>query len=132
MEISRDALLRIVKATRQSMRFAEIIGSMLIDHHGWTLPDETAGNLKDALFDMLGESLAPGQQFKDSTTERLLTGDMSDEAVADFIIMKNRLSDRIGTVEQPKPNTIDNPTFVLFHAMNGGYMCGEKNDDSGH
>lgn len=106
MEISRDALLRVVKATRQSMRFAEIIGSMLIDHSGWTLPDEAAGNLKDALFDMLGESLGPGQQFKDSTTERLLTGDMSDEAITDFILMKNRLSDRIGTVEQPKPNTI--------------------------
>ena len=104
MEISRDALLRVVKATRQSMRFAEIIGSMLIDHSGWTLPDETAGNLKDALFDMLGESLAPGQQFNDSTTERLLTGDMSDEAVADFILMKNRINERI--VEQPKPNTI--------------------------
>ena len=122
MEISKDALLRVVKATRQSMRFAEIIGSMLIDHSGWTLPDEAAGNLKDALFDMLGESLAPGQQFKDSTTERLLTGDMSDEAVADFIIMKNRLSDRIGAVEQPKPNTLPAEEIGRMQVQNGGYV----------
>ena len=132
MEISRDALLRVVKATRQSMRFAEIIGSMLIDHSGWTLPDETAGNLKDALFDMLGESLAPGQQFNDSTTERLLTGDMSDEAVADFIIMKNRLSDRIGAVEQPKPYTISPSELADMVSLTGGYMCDEKHDDSGN
>ena len=130
MEITRDALLRIVKATRQGMKSAEIINSLFVDSHGWTIQDEAVGNLKDALFIMIDEPLVPGQQFSDSMTERLLVGDMSDDAVTDFIMMQNRMKSRINapvdtfdTVEQPKPNIIHPEKAKALARQEGAYVC---------
>ena len=129
MEMNRDALLRIVKAARQSMKIAKVFGSLLIDNKGWTLPDEMTGNLKDALFTLAGETLGPGEQFKDSMTERLLTSDMSDEGVTDFFLMKSRADSRIRQAEQPKPNIIDRQGFNVFYDLNGGYILQGDDDE---
>lgn len=121
MEIERDALLRIVRATRSCMKLVEAMEALLIDKNAWTVPDEIAGDLKDALFILSGEKLSEKESFDDSRTMKLLKSDMDDGTVADWFLMMDRLNKRIETV-QPKPQTISKEELQQMHQQNnGGY-----------
>lgn len=122
MEISRDALMRVVKATRMSMNLAEAIQRLMLDKSSRTFADEIAGFLKDALFITIGESET--KNFDDSMTMRLLTSDMSDGAVADYIIMMNKIRKHIDTeeVQQPKPQTMSKESVQRMYVQSGGYQ----------
>lgn len=134
MEITRDALLRVVKSARLAMKTAETIQDLMMEKGRWTMADEIAGLLSDALFRMSGEELAAGKDFnKDSMTMRLLKGDMSDGAVADWFMMMSRIRDRISgelvadkmvvgeSVTQPKPHTTTTGETYELYLRNGGY-----------
>lgn len=122
MEISRDALMRIVKATRMSISLAEAIQRLMLDKSSRTFADEIAGFLKDALFITIGESET--KNFNDSMTTRLLTSDMSDCAVADYIIMMNKIRKHTETeeVKQPKPQIASKESMQRMYVQSGGYQ----------
>ena len=121
MEMKRDALVRVVKAARLSIKMAEAMDAFMIDKNVWTLADEISAHLKDALFTILGE--VEVNNFNDTMTMRLLTSDMSDEAVADYIIMMHNIRKHIGSdeVQQPKPQIMSKEEFRKMKDQNGGY-----------
>lgn len=129
MEISRDALLRVVKAARAAIRLAETMNKLMVDGKAWTWADEIAGQLADALFEISGEKLESGQDFfKDSATMMVLTGDMSDEGVTDWFIMKDRIRNRLDgkvEVQMPKPNICTTAEIFKMFNENGGYQSPE-------
>ena len=128
MEISKDALLRVVKATRTSMRQAKAMQMLISEEKTWTTADTISGLLLDALFEMSGEKLDLKQDFKDSNTMRLFTGDMSDEGVTDWLIMmdnirRNHMPQE--DVRQPKPQTMEKKEVRKLFKENGGYQSPE-------
>ena len=127
MEISRDALLRVVKGTRMSLRLAENMKALLINKKSGTWADEISGQLSDAVFTMIDEKLHVGQTFEDSMTMRILNGDMSDGAVTDWIMTMDRVRRRHlnpapAEDEQPSaPHTISKERLNELYEQNGGY-----------
>lgn len=126
MEITRDALLRVIKAARTAMKMAEVVQKFAVCSGRWTLADEISGNLTDALFLMNREELTAKQDFeRDSVIMEILRGDMSDGAIADYLIIKNRIYDKYGkdleTVSQPAPNLISKEELEKLHMQCGGY-----------
>lgn len=128
MEITRDALLRVVKAARVSMKVAETLNQLSLEKKSWTWADEIVGNLADALFMIAGETLTPQQDFfDDSNTVRLLKSDMSDEAVTDWFFMMDRLNKRTAgaeEVEQPKPHIFNAEEVERMSKQTGSYPGG--------
>lgn len=126
MEITRDALLRVVKATRMAMRLAENTQKLFVDKGTWTMADEIAGQLADALFRMNCDSAE--RPFADSMTMRLLKGDLNDEAVTDWFLMMVRIDQRRHKQEEPvipQPQTMSKEEVRAMHEANGGYMTPE-------
>lgn len=118
MEISKDALLRVVKAARLSLRLAEDMRCLLVSRGSRTVPDDISGQLCDALFDMCHERIDSSKDFiRDTETMRLLTGRMGDSDVADaFIQMAERNS-----IHQPEPHTFSREEFNANYEKVGGY-----------
>jgi len=128
MEITRDALLRVVKAARVSMKVAETLNQLSLEKKSWTWADEIVGGLADALFMMAGETLTPKQDFfDDSQTIRLLKSDMSDGAVTDWFCMMERLNKRTARteeIEQPKPHIFSAEEVERMSKQPGSYPGG--------
>lgn len=129
MEIKRDALLQVVKATRAALRMAEGMRSVLADPRNETCADRIAWHLTEALFLMSDETLTAGQDFgKDSNTMRILKSDMDDGACVDWFIMMDKIRKHVSEpekkpeeVRQPAPQ-IRNPAEVeKLRRENGGY-----------
>lgn len=123
MEITRDALLRIVKAARAATRLAEDMNKLLISQGRDTWADFIEGELADALCEFGGEVLEPHQDFiRDSHTMALLTDpDLSDEEVtAAFIGMH-----RAHHPEQPKPHFISRDEMQKQANAGYGYSAPE-------
>ena len=120
--MTRDVILRIVKATRMAIWLAEDMQKLLLESNRQTWADEIAGQLADALFLISGEKLSPKQDFmKDSKTMRLLKSIRSDSVVADeFFQMAN----------QPAPNTIETEAFNALYERNGGYRKPDAGKES--
>jgi len=126
MEVTRDALLRVVKAARMAFRLAESTQALFVDKGQWTVADEIAGQLADALFRM-GHDNAD-RPMSDSTTMRLLKGDLSDEAVTDWFFMMYRIDERLHKQEepqQPKPQIMNSTEVHAMYEKNGGYCSPE-------
>lgn len=117
MEISRDALLRIVKAARAAIRLAEDVNKLLISQGRDTWADFIEGELAEALYNFGGEKLEPQQDFiRDSQTMSLLTDpELSDgEVTVAFVGMY-----RANHPEQPKPHFIS--LDEMQKRVNAGY-----------
>ena len=128
MEITRDELLRVVKATRMAMRLAEATQKLFVDKGSWSIADEIAGQLKEALFRMSNDR--NNGDFNDTMTMRLLTGDLNDEAVADWFLLMHRLDERRHRIEQeeakqPKPQTMTSDEVRKMYDRCGGYISPE-------
>ena len=124
MEISKDALLRVVKATRISMRISEDLRKLMVENTR-TWADEVTGQLTDALFELSGEKLPPEKNFDDSMIMLMLKGDMSDGSVADGIMLKNRIQEmlsRSDEIQQPKPQTMNKEEVQRMYVQSGGYQ----------
>jgi len=116
MEISRDALLRVVKATRLAYRFAgDLQKALYMSEKPWTVPDEIAGELIVAMFLMSGEKQGVDDDFIDSETIQLLKSNLSDGEVTDRLITMH------DGIRQPAPNTISKEALDVLHSVNGGY-----------
>lgn len=128
MEINRDALTQVVKATRMSMRMAETMQKLLPEKNCVTVADEIVGMLQDALFYLCGDENKGS--FEDTKTVKLLKGELSDNAVADTLMMFSKVNARIAGTKnaetvQPKPNTIEPQDWMKIWEENGGYMTPE-------
>ena len=125
MEIKRDALLQVVKATRAALRMAEGMRSVLADPRNETCADRIAWHLTEALFLMSDETLTAGQDFgKDSSTMRILMSDMDDGACADWFIMMDKIRKKVSEPEeirQPAPQIMDPVEAENLRKQNGGY-----------
>lgn len=127
MEIERGTLAKIVAAARMSMKLAETIEMFLVDKNAVSVADVIAGKLQDVLFEISGETLDAGKNFNtDSTTMRLLNGDMKNDAVADFFFMMDKirrihLAPQEEEVKQPAPQTMSKEEFHRMYVQNGGY-----------
>ena len=126
MEISKDAILRVVRSARLSIKMAETMKEFMVgEGKPWTIADQIAGDLEDAIYQMLGEKADPKAPFTETMTVRLLTGDLSDEAVTDYIITLNRLRNRTQRtveVQQPKPQIISKEAGQRMYVQSGGYQ----------
>ena len=126
MEINRDALLRVVKAARMSMKMADNMRPLLVNTKGQTWADEISGQLIDSLFILSGETLKPGQGFYESNTMLMLNSDNSDGTVADWFIMMDKIRKRISEpeqeVQQPAPQVMSPKEVEKLHQENGGYQ----------
>lgn len=85
MEISKDALLRVVKATRTSIRVAETMQGLLTGKHE-TYVDHISDALVDVLFEISGEKNTADRCVLDSQTMNLLKSDYTDETVMHLIV----------------------------------------------
>ena len=127
MEIERGTLTQIVAAARMSMKLAEAIEMLLVDKNAMSIADEISATLQDALFEISKETLDAKKNFAtDSMTMRLLNGDMSNGAVADFFFMmdkirRNHLAPQEEEVKQPAPQTMSKEEFRRMYVQNGGY-----------
>ena len=133
MEIERDALLRVVKATRMAMKLAEDTQKLFMDNGQWTVADEIAGRLQDALFQMSHDKA--DCPFNKSTTMQVLTSGLDDEAATDWFRMMYRMSERLHGMEpekepeQPKPQTIKQEDAYEMYLQNGGYKAPIPEDE---
>ena len=63
--------------------------------------------------------------FKDSRTQKLLTGDMSDGDVTDWIVMMSNIRDKIKNSRESaniqKPQTMNKEELEIMYTQNGGY-----------
>ena len=120
MEITRDALLRVVKAARAAIRLAEDMNKLLISQGSYSWADFIEGELADALCNFGGEKLEPNQDFiRDSQTMALLTDpELSDEEVTVAFIGMYRANHP----EQPKPHFINRDEMQKQADSGCGYM----------
>lgn len=88
MEITKDALVRIIGAARTAIKLAEDMQALFASRGSVTQADMIAGGLTDALYFISGEQLGPEQDFdNDSLTMRLLRAKhVSDEEVANVLM----------------------------------------------
>lgn len=116
MEISKDALLRIVKATRASIRLAGETRKLYGVNGSWTVLDEIAALMCDALQMISGEVLTEKEDFiRDSVVMKLLNGKLaSDEEVAEL------LAD-MAEVRIPAPVVTSLEETEKMYRENGGY-----------
>ena len=122
MEISRDTLLWVIKAARAANRLAQDTKALLMDKNGWTVSDEIAGFLNEALFNMIGEKLEPNQDFtQDSITMLLIRSNLPDGAVADEVMQLHEEHAH----QQPKPNLLPKEELQAMAARNG-YVTPER------
>ena len=85
--LNNDVMVSLVKATRNSLTLAENIRLIMSGGKGWSVADEIAGFMTDALYAISGEQLEKDQDFwKHSKTMKLLLGELSDEKVAEVFM----------------------------------------------
>ena len=98
MNFERDAILRIVTATRLSMNLANMLSPIAMDSE--TTADRIWGLLGDALFSATGDTNEHNDFFRTQTYKFLASDDMTDEEVADEFI---RMAWWRNAVRQPGP-----------------------------
>lgn len=85
--LNNDVMVSLVKATRKSLTLAENTRLIMSGRKGWSVADEIAGFMTDALYAISGEQLEKDQDFwKHSKTMKLLLGELSDEKVAEVFL----------------------------------------------
>lgn len=118
MEITRDAIMRVVKAARTAQKLADDIRKLTNDFRSVNVGDDIAGLLADALNMINGEKQGITDEFSDSRTYTwLFRSAMSDGEVTDeFIRMARENGPKI-----PKPNLISREQFDEMMKSSGGY-----------
>ena len=129
MEISRGALLLVIKAARTAMRMAEDMRRVILGK-GETVADQIAGYLEDALLIISGEQQQVGKTLNpdSSETKRLLTSDLLDDSsVVGWFCMMNSIREKhlAPKEELPKPQRMSKEDMRDLYQKNGGYMTPE-------
>ena len=124
MEISRDALMRVVKATRMANRLAKDTQAMLMVKCTETVADIIADLLADCLFEFIDEDFGPEKDFcNESVTMKLIESELSDSEVTDYILHR---------AELPKPVIRDLDETRMMFEKNGGYQYAETPEGEWH
>lgn len=125
MEISKDALMRVIKATRLSMKLAEDTQKLFAEKGSESVADIIAGELADSIYLISNEHLAQTGNFSDSQTMQILKSDIDEKTAAELFEIRNRV---YGSVfkrkeepEQPKPHTFERTDFKKMYEQFGGY-----------
>ena len=123
MEISRDALMRVVSATRMSISMAEDMRKLQADPTNRSMADVITGLLTDSLLTFVGEKLDSGQDlWRDSKTIKILTCDLArDEEATQMLLAEYRYNHP----QQPKPHFPDREEMKKQAAAGFGYMAPE-------
>lgn len=118
MEISRDAIVRMIRAARNAAKLANDIRRIANVSDRNNAADEIAGDLADVLNKINGEQIGISDQFCDSRTYTwLFRSAMSDNEVADEFI---RMAEE-NKPEMPRPNTMSRVGFEELLEKFGGY-----------
>ena len=137
MEVTKGALVRIVKATFIISEMAGHILALTDNKSCWTPADEAKGLLIDAIVSMTGD-----MRVDDS----LVSEDERSKLINDFINMKiglipadasaNEIANRIiglcDTVKQPAPVTMERQSFEEMWKRVGGYLYKEAVNGNDH
>ena len=125
MEISKDALMRVIKATRLSMKLAEDTQKLFAEKGITSVADIIAGDLADSIFIISNEHLAQVGDFSDSQTMKILKSDLDEETAAELFEIRSRVYDSVfkgkEEPEQPKPHTFEKTDFTKLYEQFGGY-----------
>ena len=130
MEISKDALLRITRAARASLKMANAMQALMAEGNFRTIADDIADNLLDGLLLLSGEQDDVGKVLSpdESTTRRLLTDNlMTDDGIVGWLFMMNSIRKKhlAPKEELPKPQTMSKEDMRSLYQKNGGYMTPE-------
>lgn len=116
MELTRDALLQVIKAERLSWKLSDGIQCLMAGTgRAWNMADEIHSKLADMIAEISGENR--DVDFEESDTQIVLRSEISNEAVADII---ERMADK-NEPKQPKPNLVNRNQFEEMLKRYGGY-----------
>ena len=120
MELQKDALLRMVRAARDSYDLAKSLHN--ICGHQETTADKICNELTETLYEIVGETLGVEQDFRFSKTYTLLfrSAKTNNEVVDEFI----RMADK-NFPSCPKPNLVPKEQFSAMVEKFGGYSTPE-------
>ena len=124
MEISKDAILRVVHAERLAKEVADGLRMLMSDQSSETKADVLVDNLRDAIFLMAEGNYEHCDDILSSDAMKILEGNMSDEPVADWLIAMDNLHKRMENseeVQQPKPHTLKAEDVEKLYQKSGGY-----------
>ena len=118
MEITRDAVLRIVSATRETARLEEIVRQLTFHGNGDNAVNPILGTLLDVIFEMTGETSDVDSEFERSMANQLIYNDeLTDEEVTDRIIELHERS----KPKMPKPHTVNRDQYMEMIRKFSGY-----------
>lgn len=120
MEISRDALLRVVNAISKAKELSRIIGELSGNSCKDNRADMIVYELEDAIYELVdGRRLSIDMDFNDTATAKCLRNPSirNDELVEELM----RIAKENGT--QPKPNLINRNQFAAMLKRYGGYKA---------
>jgi hypothetical protein len=127
LEISKSALLKLVRAARMSLRLADDMKKLTENGNGLTVADNISGELNDALSLIVGERLSPEQDYlKDSFVLRFLKSNMGDGQVMQAFCAAIAWDEARGAegeeVRQPAPVITERRRMRQMVRENGGYL----------
>ena len=112
MDVSKDVLCGLVKATRLARKLACNL-QMIVSDGSVTTADTIFGMLADCISKAMEETLSMTENFMtDSITMKLINSKLSDAEVAEYIIDRSKL---------PRPLTMDRDETMMLFEQNGGY-----------
>lgn len=120
MEISRDALVRVIRAAKVAKELSDDIRRLIGDSTRDNQADRIAGDLADALQMMNGEKMGVSDDFTESKTYTwLFECSVPAERIAgEFIRMAEE-----NKPEMPKPNLVNRVQFNEMVRKFGGYSA---------
>ena len=127
MEITKDALVRIIKAAHKAKCMSVHIQGLMDSKAGWTEADETSSLLVDALVCMTYEMRVDGKFVSDDeranfirsnidSAYKHMSADVAPGTIADEFMKA------CPNVRQPAPNTIERESFEEMWKKAGGYL----------
>ena len=124
MEISKDAILRVVHAERLAKEVADGLRMLTSDQSSETKADVLVDNLRDAIFLMAEGNYEHCDDILSSDAMKILEGNMSDLAVTEWMIENDRIRKRVSEpeeVQQPRPHTLKAEDVEKLYQKSGGY-----------
>lgn len=116
--MNKDALVRVVKATRMSARLAETMRGTLLDTKATTVADEIYGFLFDALQYMIGDGFPDNISTSDLYwmihSEAMCDGDVADKVWKMILDRREEYT--------AKPPIVTTVEMLELFKKNGGYM----------
>ena len=127
MEITKDALVRIIKAAHKAKCMSVHIQGLMDSKAGWTEADETSSLLVDALVCMTYEMRVDGKPVSDDERAAFIRENIEgayNHLPADVApgMLADDLLKACPNVRQPAPNTMERESFEEMWKKAGGYL----------